>query len=58
MESWAGQFENQPGAWDVSAPGHKAWAISHEDAAANIDMLAERLDNVLGSLRQLEVAEE
>ena len=34
-----------------------SWAISHEDAAANIDVLAERLENVLRDLQRLEVAE-
>ncbi len=53
LEKWAGEFENQPGAWDVSAPGHKAWAFTHEDAAKNIDVLAERLDKVLTELTAL-----
>ena len=57
MEDWTNWFSGYDFSTDVSSRGLHAWAISHEDAAANIDVLAERLENVLRDLQQLEVAE-
>lgn len=57
LESWAGQFSEDYNATAISHPNIKGWSIPYEDAAANIDVLAERLENVLRSLQQLEVAE-
>ena len=53
LESWVNQFAEDSYARDVSSTGYKAWAITHEDAAANINVLAERLDTVLGALQDL-----
>ena len=57
---WPDQFSKD--AYASESPrykdGHKSRAISHEAAAANIDVLEERLENVLRDLQQLEVAEE
>ena len=53
LENWVNQFAEDPYASDVSSTGFKAWAITHEDAAANIDALAERLDKVLTELAAL-----
>ena len=58
LESWGSLPQGHSFAWDVSAPGHKAWALSHEDAATNIDALSERLENVILSLQQLQPTQE
>ena len=58
LESWGSLPQGHPFAWDVSAPGHKAWALSHEDAATNIHALSERLENVILSLQQLQPTQE
>ena len=47
LESWADQFSTDSFTIDASSTGAKAWTMSREDAAANIDVLAERLENVL-----------
>ena len=54
LENWADLFADDIFVHDVSSPGFKAWAISLEDAAANIDVLANRLDKVLSDLGALE----
>ena len=56
LESWTAQFEDDAFTSNASSKEVTGWTISHEDAAANIDVLAERLENVLRSLQQLEVA--
>ena len=53
LESWAAQYEGHPGGTDISTTGLKAWAITHEEAAANIDVLTERLASVLRELAAL-----
>ena len=53
LESWTDQFDGHPGTVEISAPGIKAYAFSHQAAAANIDLLAERLDRVLRELAEL-----
>ena len=58
LENWTDQFANDGYTTDVSNPVFKAWSITHEDAVANIDVLAERLDKVLFSLQQLEAPRE
>ena len=59
LENWAKQFDEfrENGASSVSAPGLAAWAISHQNAAANIDLLCERLDRVLRDLAALQPEE-
>lgn len=55
LESWVNQFAEDSYARGVSSTGYKAWAITHEDAAANINVLAERLDKVLTKLAELPI---
>ena len=54
LENWADLLADDIFVHDVSSPGSKVWAITLEDAAANIDVLANRLDKVLSDLRALE----
>lgn len=53
LEKWHNDFSRDEFAKLISGLGCKAYVISHQDAAANIDLLAERLDRVLGELRDL-----
>ena len=57
LESWVNQFSEDHNVTAISHPNIKGWSVPYEEAAANIDALAERLENVLRSLQQLEVAE-
>ncbi len=54
LEGWVNQFSQDEFVTEVSQAGLKAWAITHEDAAANIEMLAGRLESVLVALQNLE----
>ena len=54
LENWADLFADDIFVHDVSSSGSKVWAITLEDAAANIDVLANRLDKVLSDLGALE----
>ena len=58
LKNWANQFAGDAYTRDVSGTGFKAWSISLEDAALNIDVLAERLHKVLSELESLEPADE
>ena len=59
LKDWTNQFSHDAyAARSASSTGHMSWAITHEDAASNIDVLAERLDNVLRHLRELEPVQE
>ena len=58
LENWVNEFSLDDFATYVSASGVQGWAISHEDAAANIDVLVERMDKVLRSLQNLEAPQE
>lgn len=53
LDDWVNEFSQDEFAIRVEQTGVKAWQISHESAAANINTLAERLDRVLGELREL-----
>ena len=55
LERWAAQFENDPFSNKIFSKPIAAWWVSHADAAdaANIDLLAERLERVLRELRDL-----
>lgn len=53
LDNWVNEFSIDEFVALVEPNGIKAWHISHQDAAANIDLLAERLDKVLGELRDL-----
>ena len=54
LEDWAGRFSTDGFTREVSSKGVIAWSVSHEAAVAHIDLLAERLQNVLVDLQQLE----
>ena len=56
LENWAKQFEDfqQHGGTLVESPGLIGWAIPHETAAANIDLLCERLQRVFQELSELQ----
>ena len=59
LDDWAEQFSNDTyGFQSPLTTGHRSRSITPEDAAANIDVLAERLENVLRSLQQLEPVRE
>lgn len=53
-EKWVSQFGADSFSDDISIEGLRTWAISHHDAAANIDLLCERLDRVLRRLSELQ----
>ena len=53
MDNWVNEFSQDEFVTEVTQTGIQAWHISHESAAANIDLLAERLERVLGKLREL-----
>lgn len=53
LDDWVNEFSRDEFAIRVEQTGVKAWQITHESAAANINTLAERLDKVLGKLRNL-----
>ena len=53
LERWAASFSRDSFSQCVSKEVLTAWAISHAYAAAHIDLLAERLQNVLVDLQQL-----
>ena len=48
-----GQFSNDGFAKNHVGAGIKAWTVTYEDAARNIDLLASRLANVLSELKSL-----
>ena len=53
LETWVNEFAHDEFATRANATGIHSYAISHQDAAANIETLAERLDRVLRELRNL-----
>ena len=53
LEGWVDQFSNDSFAMFHSGVGTKAWTVTYEDAARNIDLLASRLANVLSELKSL-----
>ena len=57
LENWTSQIENAPFSSGIISTGVAAHWVSHQDAAANIETLAERLDRVLGELRDLPAGE-
>ena len=57
LEDWATQFANDANATDITQTGLIGYDIPHEAAAANIDLLAQRLENMLVALQQLEPEE-
>ena len=57
LDGWVNEFSQDEFVTEVAQTGIKAWHISHQDAAANIELLAERLDRVLRELRELPAGE-
>jgi len=57
LGKWHNEFSTDEFAKPISGLGCKAYAISHQDAAANIELLAERLERVLRELRELPAGE-
>ncbi len=55
LDNWINEFSQDGFATRADATGIRSYAISHADAAdpANIDLLAARLERVLGELRDL-----
>ncbi len=60
LEEWATQFQDtaEYGATEINLDGLKAWVVPYEAAAANIDLLCERLERVLKELSELQPAVE
>ena len=59
LKNWADQFEDDAFTSDASQEGeNQAWMITYDDAVEYIEMLAERLENVLRSLQSLEPEQE
>ncbi len=48
LEDWAAQFSNDANVTDITQTGLIGYDITHEAAAANIDLLAERLEEGAG----------
>ena len=53
MKSWTALFEEDTFAAKIAGKDVEAWIITYEDAVVNIDLLAERLTNVLTNLHRL-----
>ena len=54
LENWVSEFAQDEFVTQVEQTGIRAWHISHQAAAANIDLLCERLDRVLRELAALQ----
>ena len=57
LENWVSSFEGDPLFIEGAYKDYSQFAISHEAAAANIDLLCERLDRVLRELSELQPEE-
>ena len=53
LRRYAGQFDADPHAHDVSSTGVVAWCVEPDDAAKHIGVLAERVERVLADLTAL-----
>ena len=53
LDRWVGQFANDSFARSQSGVGTKAYIVTYEDAARNIDVLVSRLAKVLSELKSL-----
>ena len=53
LKSWVNQFKDDTFVDEYPYEGLDAWIVKHEDAADNIDIIAERLGKVLDDLRIL-----
>ena len=54
LNNWLAEFRDDEFGTNAETTGILTRAISHQDAAANIDLLAQRLDRVLRELGELE----
>ena len=54
LEGWANRFANDGFSHKHQAPDALAYYVKHEDVAANIDVLCDRLKKVLTGLKDLE----
>ena len=54
LQSWISRFDDDAFGISAKVTGISTRAISHQDAAANIDLLCQRLDRVLRELAELE----
>ena len=53
LDQWNKQFAADGFAADVSSRGTKAWAVSHDAAIRDADLLVERLRNIISELASL-----
>ena len=53
LKRWTSQFKGDSFATEYPNEGLEAWIVNHQDAADNIDIIAERLEKVLDDLRNL-----
>lgn len=53
LGKWTEQFRTDPFTEEVATKGITAWSIGHDDVVTHIDLLAERLSNVLTKLSSL-----
>ena len=53
LEGWVSQFSADSFTEDVSSKGVKAWAVSHETAVDQQELLVNRLSNILSKLASL-----
>ena len=53
LENWANQFKDDTFTTDVSSVGVKAYSVSYADAVKHIDILEDRMRNVLEQLGEL-----
>lgn len=53
LEGWVNQFSADSFTEDVSSKGVKAWAVSHETAVDQQELLVNRLSNILSKLASL-----
>ncbi len=54
LDEWVNQFADDDFSHSHETSGVRAYYVKHEDVAANIDVLCERLEKVLTDLRDLE----
>ena len=53
LEQWVGQFKDDTFTNEADGSGGTAWTVTYEDAALHIDLLKERLRDVLTKLKNL-----
>ena len=53
LTNWANRFKDDSFTTDASSKGMIAWSVGYEDAVEHVDLLAERVSQVLAELRQL-----